>query len=210
MPDATVELPLTFSVPEVFTDIDFQVSAETNTNRLIDNLESLDPRPTPEQISHAVLAQQAMYEMLAAAGAVYAGVLLGGPSEDNPDKPLSSVMLSVTARPSELSNEHTVRRLSRTMGALYPEAEVGVMVLDCGPAVVVTQDTKVPSPVNLLENDTRPTVVRQLHIFVPVPGRLAMADFSLATENIDEWEDCLELIGAVCRTIRFTDDAAAA
>ncbi|MGW1373536.1 hypothetical protein ACWD6P_04555 [Streptomyces sp. NPDC002446] len=209
MPDATAELPLTFSVPDAFRDIDFQVSAEVNTNRLIENLESLDPKPSPEQIGHAVLTQQAMYEMLAAAGAVYAGVLLSGPSKDDPKKRLSSVMLSVTARPSELSNEHTVRRLSRTMGALYPEAEVGVMMLDCGPAVVVTQDTKVPKPVNLLEDDPKPTTVRQLHIFVPVPGRLAMADFSIATENIDEWDDCLELIGAVCKTIRFTDAAAA-
>ncbi|WP_405843081.1 hypothetical protein OG528_31685 [Streptomyces platensis] len=209
MPDATAELPLTFSVPDAFRDIDFQVSAEVNTNRLIDNLASLDPKPSKEQVAHAVLAQQAMYEMLAAAGAVYAGVLLSGPSEDEPDKPLSSVMLSVTARPSELSNDHTVRRLSRTMGALYPEAEVGVMMLDCGPAVVVTQDTEVPRPVNLLEDDPEPTTVRQLHIFVPVPNHLAMADFSLATENIDEWDDCLEFIGAVCKTIEFTDSAAA-
>lgn len=147
--------------------------------------------------------------MLAAAGAVYAGVLLSGPSEDDPDKPFSSVMLSVTARPSELSNEHTVRWLSRTMGALYPEAEVGVMMPDCGPAVVVTQDAEVPRPVNLLEDDPEPTTVRQLHIFVPVPNHLAMADFSLATENIDEWDDCLEFIGAVCKTIRFTHSAAA-
>lgn len=209
MPDATAELPLTFSVPDAFRDIDFQVSAEVNTNRLVENLESLKPKPSKEQVAHAVLAQQAMYEMLAAAGAVYAGVLLSGPSEDNPNKPLSSVMLSVTARPSELSNENTVRRLSRTMGALYPEAEVGVMMLDCGPAVVVTQDTEVPRPVNLLEDDPRPTTVRQLHIFVPIPGRLAMADFSLATENIDEWGDCLELIGAVCKTIRFTESVTA-
>ncbi|MGA5560632.1 hypothetical protein ACPCUV_05525 [Streptomyces platensis] len=209
MPDATAELPLTFSVPDAFRDIDFQVSAEVNTNRLIKNLESLKPKPSEEQVAHAVLAQQAMYEMLAAAGAVYAGVLLSGPSEDNPNKPLSSVMLSVTARPSELANEHTVRRLSRTMGALYPEAEVGVMMLDCGPSVVVTQDTEVPRPVNLLEDDPEPTTVRQLHIFVPVPGRLAMADFSLATENIDEWDDCLELIGAVCKSIQFTDSVAA-
>jgi hypothetical protein len=36
-----------------------------------------------------------------------------------------------------------------------------------------------------------------------------VADFSLATENIDEWDDCLEFIGAVCKTIEFTDSAAA-
>ncbi|MEV7418610.1 hypothetical protein [Streptomyces sp. NPDC089919] len=209
MPDATVELPLTFSVPDAFQDLDFQVSAEVNTNRLLDNLESLTPRPGQEQIAHAVLAQQTMYETLAAAGAVYAGVLLSGPTKDNPTKPLSSVLLSVTARPSELSNEHTVRRLSRTMGALYPEAEVGVVVLGCGPAVVITQDTKVSSPANLLENDMKPTVVRQAHVFVPIPGRLAMADFSLATENIEEWEDCLELLGATLATIAFTEPAAA-
>lgn len=68
---------------------------------------------------------------------------------------------------------------------------------------------RVPKPVNLPEDDPEPTTVRQLHIFVPVPGRLAMADFSLATENIDEWDNCLELIGAVCKTIEFAGSAAA-
>ncbi|WEB41719.1 hypothetical protein MOV08_22230 [Streptomyces yunnanensis] len=205
MPTATIDLPLSFSVPEDFRDIDLTVSAEENTNKLIGELTGLSRRPSDEEITHAVLVQQSMYEMLAAAGAVYAGILLAGPSEDEPDGRLTSLMLTVTARPSELSNDQTVHRLARTMGAIYPEAEVGVVRLPTGPAVLLTEDSKVERPVNLLSDGGGPTVVRQLHVFVPVPGRLAMADFSIATENLAEWDDYVAILGEVCNTIEFTD-----
>ncbi|CAM5511407.1 hypothetical protein AB0M94_00025 [Streptomyces xanthochromogenes] len=205
MAEATIELPLSFQVPEVFRDIDFTVSAEENTNKLLDELTAIDPRPSDEEIAHAVLAQQTMYEMLAAAGAVYAGILLAGPGKGKTDAKLTSLMLTVTARPSELSNDQTVHRLARTMGAIYPEAEVGVVRMHTGPAVLLTEETKVPRPVNLLDNDDSPSVVRQMHVFVPIPGRLAMADFSIATENTAEWDDYVAILGQVCKTIRFAD-----
>ncbi|MFF8478998.1 hypothetical protein [Streptomyces sp. NPDC015414] len=209
MADATIDLPLSFQVPEAFTDIDFSVSAEVNTNRLIERLNMVDPRPSDEQIATAVITQQSMYELLSAAGAVYAGTLLYGPTKENPDAQLASAILTVTARPSELSNEHTVHRLSRTMGAIYPDAEVGVVRLEAGPAVLLTEERKVERPVNLLGDGGGPTVVRQLHVFVPIPGRLAMADFAIATENLPEWDSCVEILAEVCRTITF-DTAAAA
>ncbi|MFJ3922928.1 hypothetical protein [Streptomyces sp. NPDC090022] len=201
-----VELPLKFSVPQEFQSLDLAASAEENTNLLLARLGMLEPPPPQDQIAHAVLAQQTMYEMLTAAGAVYAGVLLAKtPENAPPDKQhLSSVILTVVARPSELSNEHTVERLARTLGAINPEAEVGVSRLPFGPVVLLTQDSKVEKPANLLVNDDQPTLVRQLHVFVPIPGRLAMADFSIATENLADWDHCVEILAGVCSTIAFT------
>ncbi|MFB6718356.1 hypothetical protein ACFCZY_41345 [Streptomyces sp. NPDC056237] len=203
MHDTFIDLPMSFQVPAAFTPIDFTVSAETNTDRLIERLNMVDPRPADEEIAHAVLAQQSMYELLLAAGAVYAGTLLYGPAKEEPEAKLASAVLTVTARPSELSNERTVHRLARTMGALYPDAEVGVMRLETGPAVLVTEERKVERPVNLLGDGGGPTVVRQLHVFVPIPGRLAMADFAIATEDLAEWEACVEILAEVCRTVTF-------
>ncbi|MGA5822880.1 hypothetical protein ACPC54_34090 [Kitasatospora sp. NPDC094028] len=130
MADATIDLPLSFDVPEAFTDIDFSVSAEVNTNRLIERLNMVDPKPSDEEIGAAVITQQSMYELLSAAGAVYAGTLLYGPSKEQPEAKLASAILAVTARPSELANDQTVHRLARTMGAIYPDAEVGVVRLE--------------------------------------------------------------------------------
>ncbi|QRX94849.1 MULTISPECIES: hypothetical protein [Streptomyces] len=201
-----VELPLTFSVPEEFQSLDLLGSAEENTNRLLEQLGQLDPPPSQEELAHAVLAQQTMFEMLTAAGAVYAGVLLAKTPGDAPPEQqrLSSAMLTVVARPSELNNEETVDRLARTLGAIHPEAEVGVSRIPTGRVVLLTQESKVEEPVNLLANGGQPTVVRQLHVFVPIPGRLAMADFSLSTENIAEWDHYVEILAGVCNTIAFT------
>ncbi|MFJ8165531.1 hypothetical protein ACIRBY_32090 [Streptomyces sp. NPDC096136] len=205
MPDVSIDLPISFEVPTAFTDIDFKLSAEANTDKLIKQLSTVDPRPSDTEMAHAVLAQQTMYELLSAAGAVYAGTLLYGPTEEEPKERLSSVILTVTARPAELSNEQTVHRLARTMGAIYPEAEVGVVVLESGPAVLLTEERKVERPVNLLAEGGGPTIVRQLHAFVPIPGRLAMADFAIATENLDHWDSCVEILAEVCRTITFPE-----
>ncbi|MEU6171095.1 hypothetical protein ABZ832_04135 [Streptantibioticus parmotrematis] len=210
MAKSSIDLPMSFEVPEVFHDIDFSVSAETNTNTLIERLNMVDPKPSQEEMAHAVLAQQTMYELLSAAGAVYAGTLLYGPTKEKPDAKLASAILTVTARPSELSNEQTVHRLARTMGAVYQKAEVGVVRLAAGPAVLLTEERKVEKPVNLLTEGGGPTVVRQLHVFVPIPGRLAMADFAIATENLAEWDSCVEILAEVCRTITFDTAADAA
>ncbi|MEU6964276.1 hypothetical protein [Streptomyces chrestomyceticus] len=209
MPDVSVDLPIGFEVPTAFTDIDFKKTAKENTDELIERLGMVDPRPSDVQMGHAILAQQTMYELLSAAGAVYAGTLLYGPTKDKPDEKLSSAILTVTARPSELSNERTVHRLARTMGAIYPDAEVGVVRLKTGPAVLLTEERKVEKPVNLLTDGGGPTVVRQLHTFVPIPGRLAMADFAIATENLEHWQSCVEILAEVCRTITFADSEAA-
>ena len=209
MADVNVDLPITFQVPTDFQELDLQATVETNVNKLLAYLDGVTPKPSDAEKAHAVLAQQAMYEMLSAAGAVYAGTYLYKPTKDDPSQKLASVILTVTARPSELSNADTVHRLARTMGAVYPEAEVAVMRLQCGLAVMMTEERKVPKPANLLDDAEAATVVRQLHVFVPIPGRLAMADFAIATENLTDWSSCVEILAEVCRTITF-DDAAAA
>ncbi|MGW2364647.1 RICIN domain-containing protein [Streptomyces sp. NPDC001667] len=203
-----VELPLTFSVPQEFQSLDLLGSAEENTDRLLERLGQMEPAPSPDDIAHAVLAQQTMYEMLTAAGAVYAGALLTRTPADAPagQQRLASAMLTVIARPSELNNEDTVDRLARMLGATHPGAEVGVVRMPdpVGRVVLLTQESKVDNPVSLLETGDRPAVVRQLHVFVPVPGRLAMADFSIATENVDEWDHYVDILAGVCNTIAFS------
>ncbi|MHC0430936.1 hypothetical protein ACX6XY_12200 [Streptomyces sp. O3] len=203
-----VELPLTFSVPQEFESLDLMGSAEENTNMLLERLGQLEPQPPQEEVAHAVLAQQTMFEVLTAAGAVYAGTLLSKTPENAPPEQqrLASAMLTVIARPSELNNEDTVDRLARMLGATHSGAEVGVTRLPdpVGRVVLLTQESKVDKPVGLLQTGERPTVVRQLHVFVPVPGRLAMADFSIATENVDEWDHYVDILAGVCNTIKFS------
>ncbi|WEB38247.1 hypothetical protein MOV08_02305 [Streptomyces yunnanensis] len=44
----------------------------------------------------------------------------------------------------------------------------------------------------------------QLHVFMPIPGRLAMADFSLSTEKVAEWDHYVEILAGVCNSIAST------
>ncbi|GAA3276833.1 hypothetical protein [Streptomyces lavendulae] len=197
---AAYELPLAYKVPAAFRRIDLTASAATVTNELIKQLEALKPPPSKEQIARAALTQLCVYEMLAGAGSVYAGVLLMRTA----DQHLTSLTLTVTARPSELANRQTAPRLARTMAAICPKAEVGIVRVPCGPVVMLTEDSQVGKPENLLTDGGKPTRVRQLHVFVPVAGSRVMADFCIATENLEAWGDAVDTLSEVCRTIRFT------
>ncbi|MBH1935226.1 hypothetical protein I5Q34_13230 [Streptomyces sp. AV19] len=197
----TIELPFTFSVPEAFEDCEFALSPEERADRFLAKLSALDPKPSDEELLHALLAQQSLVDQLANAGCVYAGVMLTRP--EPPRKGIASLLLTVTVRPSELSGDATLERLAQSMAATYPTAEVGVVVLPAGPAVLCTEETKVGGTVNLLGAGGGDTVVRQLHVFVPIPGRTAMADFSVSTENTADWEHYVEILAGVCRTIQF-------
>ncbi|MFI0716660.1 hypothetical protein ACH4SK_40050 [Streptomyces inhibens] len=94
----TIELPFTFSVPEEFDDCEFPLSPDELAQRIIDKLSAFQPRPSDEEILHAVVTQQSMVDLLADSGCVYAGILLATSSTDE-RIPLSA-MLTVTVRPS--------------------------------------------------------------------------------------------------------------
>ncbi|WP_253779884.1 hypothetical protein [Goodfellowiella coeruleoviolacea] len=120
-------------------------------------------------------------------------------SDTTPDKRVSATF-SVTIRPSELSDKDTVERLAHTVAMLHPTAEVGAVKLPCGVAVLVTEDREVPEGVTLLATPRPASTVRQCHAIVPIPDRTAIADFSICTEDTEQWDDYVTLLA----TITFT------
>ncbi|SDM32139.1 hypothetical protein [Allokutzneria albata] len=117
---------------------------------------------------------------------------------------LVSATFSVTIRPSELSNQDTVERLTRTIALLHPTAEVGAVKLPCGVAAPVTEDRQVPEGVTLLGKPRKASTVRQCHALIPIPDRTAVADFSICTEDIEGWDDHVAILAGICATITFT------
>jgi hypothetical protein len=213
VPDTTtvIELPFTFSAPKEFETIDFKRAPRDRADATILKLQLMDPPPTDAEILHAVTAQQTMVDLLAANGAVYAGILVAK-DDSTTDSPtdLMSVMLTVTIRASELDDDASMERVTEELITAYPEAETGLVVLPIGPgrspvtAVLITEEVKVTQAVNLLDESSGSSLVRQLHVFVPIPGRTAMADFSISTESLGNWDNCVNILAAVCDTITLT------
>lgn len=201
MSTTTVEMPFTFAVPQVFDEILFSRSAEERANITIENLNALDPKPTEEQILQAVITKQAVVESLAQSGAAYSAILIAR-SEKVEDK-LVSATFSVMIRPSEFSDQETVERLAKTVALLHPTAEVGAIKLPCGVAVLIADECEVPKSVTLLGKGREPTTVCQCHVIVPIPGRTALADFSISTDDIEEWDDYVEILAGICASIQF-------
>ncbi|MFJ1787291.1 hypothetical protein ACIOML_23670 [Streptomyces anulatus] len=208
---ATIELPFTFSVPPEFEAIEFDRSPEDRANATIAKLQALDPRPSDAEIMRAVIGAQTTIDLLADSGAVYGGILVARDDSKSDDAvtDLMSALLTVTIRPSALSDTVTTDWLTSSLATLYPNAEIGVVVLPTGPgrtpapAVLVTEEVEVPQAVNLLDDGAGPSTVRQLHVFVPITGRTAMADFSISTESLDNWDACVTILAAICDTITF-------
>ena len=200
MPETLIDLPFTFEVPSEFQSFDLSLTPEQRADAIIGRLQSLDPKPSDEEITKAVLTQQTTADLLGTTSVVYAATLLAR-SEANPALPMS-VFLTVSVRPSELTDKLTIDRLTRSMAVSMPEAEVGVVVLPSGPAVLVTEEVGLDTAVNLLESGGRSTV-RQLHALVPIPNRTALADFSISTECLADWDQVVGLFAGICATITF-------
>ncbi|MFK0202628.1 hypothetical protein [Streptomyces lavendulae] len=198
---AVTDLPFTFSVPQEFTTFDLSQSPEERADAAIARLNSMDPALAGDKIARVVLTQQTAAGLLAAGGVVYAGTLVAA-SRQSPKVPVSA-FLSVTVRPGNLSDETEVQRLTRDLASSNLDAEVGVVVLPVGQAVLFTEDTTIETAVNLVESGGGSTV-RQLHVLVPLPGRTAVADFSIATESIPDWDDVVSILASVCQTITFS------
>ncbi|MEE1821646.1 hypothetical protein PUR61_05475 [Streptomyces sp. BE20] len=215
MPDTTtLDMPFTFSVPKEFEAIDFTRSPEERADATLANLRAMDPKPSEEEMLQAVVSQQTVIDLLADSGAVYAGVLVA--KDDNISTAeateIVSALLTVTIKPSDLKDTVTVNWLTDTLTTLYPGAEIGIVVLPTGPdrapapAVLVTEEVELPQPVNLIEDTAdkpAPSRVRQLHVFVPITGRTAMADFSISTQSLENWDACVTILASICETITF-------
>ncbi len=95
-------------------------------------------------------------------------------------------------------------RRAGELAAARPRAEVGVLHLPYGRAIVATEDRVVPLPGALygLAQDGE-SLVRQIEVMIPHPVGGHLVLIVLSTEYLDHWEDLVPVLGTALEAVSF-------
>ncbi|WP_369391147.1 hypothetical protein AB5J72_28515 [Streptomyces sp. CG1] len=82
------------------------------------------------------------------------------------------------------------------------EAEVGGVMLPYGPAALCAVEREIPVPGAMFGIDEDGvTTLRQLQLAVPLHTGTHTAIFAFSTEDVDQWDNYLQVMAEILRTV---------
>lgn len=114
-------------------------------------------------------------------------------------------VFSLFIKPLETESSLTFAdRTAGTLAASRPQAEVGVLHLPYGRAVVATEDrlVRLPGALYGLAEDGE-SLVRQVEVMIPHPVGRHLVLVVLSTEYLDYWEDWVMVLGTALEGLSF-------
>ncbi|MBB3661168.1 hypothetical protein FB384_000072 [Prauserella sediminis] len=198
--------PLAFTLPAEFRPADLTADAATRATRLQEQLESSLPGLSGEQLLHVVMANQYAVERMLDEGVLYAATFVG--RSDREPNAASMAQFSVLTRdvPGRLRQPlepvlEAIRRERKNARAQYVDLEIGR-------CLVVVEDDRFRNPVRVTGEPTDTTRhVRQIQVIFPLVDRGQLAFFALSTECLWDWDDYVEMMAEICKTIRWAEGA---
>lgn len=195
-------IPLRFTVPEQFHELDLTESPESRMDRTFVRFRSTLPGITDEQCMHLVANQETALDDLIGHGAVYAAVLAAR-SDANPQQ-LSFAQFSILVKTMELPGRRPAATL---VGGLKAEGrQVSLVEFPAGQAVVVGEETTVSRPITVtgqqVEHAHR---VRQAQVIFCRQGHSKLVTLNLSTESLGDWDTYATLLNGIARSVSFRE-----
>lgn len=192
--------PLKFALPHGFHPIDMSEPPDRRAERLYDQLSGL----TPEQRVPVVLANQYAVERMMEEGVIYAASFVGRSERDS--------TAATTAQFTVLLKDATDRRgrqLETILDSLRQErknCEAQLVDLTIGRCVVVVEDDRFSTAGDILGRpENRVHHVRQIQVIYPLTDRGKLAFFGLSTECLRDWDDYVEMMAEISKTISWVE-----
>ncbi|MFC7262207.1 hypothetical protein [Streptomyces lutosisoli] len=188
-----------FVLPPGFFEVKLDDSPQDRMFRMADAIDPMFPSATPEQKLSLVLSSEYAIESMLDAGAVHLSTCL----YQRDDGAISQGMLAVFIK-SLGSTERlgVAQSIADQWLTENPEAEVGGVFLPYGPAALCALERDIPVPGAMFDIDKdEVTTLRQLQMAVPLHTGTHTAVFAFSTEDIDQWDNYLQLMAEILRTI---------
>ncbi|RPE38664.1 hypothetical protein EDD90_1584 [Streptomyces sp. Ag109_O5-1] len=197
------EPDLWFELPPGFMEFDLAEDAEARMLRMADATDALFVAATPEQKFSLVVSGEYVLQTMIAAGAEHVSSCFLRMS----DGELSQGTLCVLVeRPDtglqSQDRQGSARRTAVQWRELYPDAEIGLVMLPYGIAALCIhdQDLQIPGVLFGLD-DPIPATVRQLQLCLPLQTGPGSALFVFTTQDIAHWSEYLEVLSAIMKSV---------
>lgn len=194
--------PLTFNLPDVFERIDLTSSPEIRADHLLDAIERNLPELSQEDRLRLVFANQHAVERMLLGGVIFAANFVGRSEVDR--TAASTAQFSVLAveglgdspRPLDVAAE-ALQKEDRNRDLQFTD-------LNIGRCLAIVEETVLHPATGIQGEDTTSARhVRQIQIMFPLTEQRKLAIFALSTECLQDWDDYVEMMAQICKTIRW-------
>ena len=192
-----------FELPPGFMEFDLAEDPETRMLRMADVTVSLFADATPEQRFSLVVSGEYLLRTMIAAGAEHvSSCLLRMPDGEPSQGTLCVLVERPDAGPQSQDRQGSARRTAAQWRDLYPDAEVGLVMLPYGICALCIreQDLRIPGALFGV-GDPVPATVRQVQFCVPLRTGPGSVLFVFTTEDIDHWTEYLDLLSGIMKSI---------
>ncbi|GHJ00773.1 hypothetical protein KVH07_07020 [Streptomyces olivaceus] len=198
---------LWFELPPGFVQFDLDEDSEVRLLRMADAADSLFTGATPEQKFSLVASGEYILRTLIEAGAEHVSSCLLRSDGDKLSQGTFSVIIErPETGPQSQDRQGSAKRTAVQWRSLYPDAEVGLVMLPYGIAALCVRDQElqIPGVIFGLDEPISATV-RQVQFCVPLQTGPGSALFVFMTEDIDKWPEYLDLLSGIMASVSPDD-----
>ncbi|MEV7884326.1 hypothetical protein ACWD3I_05175 [Streptomyces sp. NPDC002817] len=204
MSAATVDLPdLWFELPPGFLAFDLAEDPEPRMLRMADAADSLFAGATQEQKFSLVVSGEYLLQTMIAAGAEHvSSCLLRMPGDRLSQGTLCVLVEPPGPGPRSQDRQGAARRTAEQWGELFPDAEVGLVMLPYGISALCIreQELRIPGALFGLDEPVA-TTVRQAQFCVPLKTGPGAALFVFMTQDVEHWSAYVEVLGGIMKSV---------
>jgi len=199
-----VDVPdLWFELPPGFVEFDLHEDPEARMLRMAEATDSLFAGATPEQKFSLVVSGEYILQTMIAAGAEHvSSCLLRMPGDQLSQGTLCVIVERPDTGPESQDREGSAKRTAAQWGELFPDAEVGLVMLPYGISALCIRDQDLQIPGVLFGLDESvPATVRQVQFCVPLNTGPGSVLFVFMTEDIEHWAEYLDVLSGIMKSI---------
>ncbi len=192
-----------FELPPGFMEFDLREDPEARMLRMAEATAALFADATPEQRFSLVVSGEYLLRTMIEAGAEHvSSCLVRMPDGEVSQGTLCVLVERPEAGPQSQDRQGSARRTAAQWRDLYPDAEVGLVMLPYGICALCIHEQELRIPGALFGiDDPVPATVRQAQFCVPLKTGPGSVLFVFTTEDIDHWSAYLDVLSGIMKSI---------
>ncbi|MEU0653091.1 hypothetical protein ABZ485_12735 [Streptomyces albogriseolus] len=194
---------LWFELPPGFLEFDLNEDPEARVLRMADAVDALFADATAEQKLSLVVSSEYILQTMISAGAEHvSSCLLRMPGDKLSQGTLFVMIERPEAGPQSQDRKGSATRTAVQWREIYPDAEVGLVMLPYGISALCIRDQYLLIPGVLFGlDDPVPATVRQVQFNVPLKTGPGSALFVFMTQDVEHWDEYLDLLSGIMKSI---------
>ncbi|GLW50950.1 hypothetical protein Stsp02_66110 [Streptomyces sp. NBRC 14336] len=194
---------LWFELPPGFLEFDLDEDPEARVLRMTDVADGLFAEATAEQKLSMVVSSEYILQSMIARGVEHVSSCLLRMPDDRLSQGTFFVMIErPEAGPQSQDRKGSATRTASQWRELYPDAEVGLVMLPYGISALCIRDEELLIPGVLFGlDDPVPATVRQVQFNVPLKTGPGSALFVFMTQDIEHWTEYLDLLSGIMKSV---------